>query len=122
SWESETPQHCFGALAYSRISEYPAPLRRGRLQDGTGFLPFPVGRSPNTRAWSQPVTVTPGEKAEVLLAGSVAVAVTHCPKSNPRPRLIVKLATPLLPVITVNEPKNRRPCAGLSVSAKNSRV
>ena len=71
---------------------------------------------------SQLVTATAAEKVEVLLAGSVAVAVTSSPSGSYAAKLNVKVATPFSPVVTVTLPRNCCPWAEPSEFAKNSNV
>src|SRR6516165_4910777 len=64
--------------------------------------------------WSAPGTTTSAidaENSDVLLAESVAVAVTSCPAGTTTGIASVKLATPLGPVVTAMVSRNCCPSA-----------
>jgi hypothetical protein len=72
------------------------------------------------------MAATQAENWEVLLPGSVAVAVTNWPGGTSPGKSAVKTATPSAPVVTVSAPSNvspsPKPDASQAVLLKNSRV
>src|SRR5262249_46300097 len=71
--------------------------------------PAPASVLP-ARSEPYPVTCTPAENAEVLLTGSVAVAVMNQSGSTAALNVTDKLALPSASVVTTTEPGKHSPC------------